>query len=219
MNLPTIKIYAKPHVAQYLRARFLEADQVLHIPNDHMLIPSIAACLTEDPQKRHKNQPPETRHQLECLEALLPARLQRYFVNDALLIEMTKLIELYFWVQVEIFVYRILTDQMQVAYKEDAIKAFYNEYGLTESLYPIGSFRKKLYRMQVRGVRPELPENITKVPRRISNKLTNQQCMQIYRLKTQHKKTYPVIAVEFGVHEKTVFNIVKKISKEFKNEI
>lgn len=207
-HLPYLRIIAKPHVAQYIKAHYLNEDAVIRIPPTDLILPLILASCTEDFTKSYKHSA-ESDHRLALCEILLPNRYRNHYLAADRASMLVKSLEKYFWKQAELFIYRILTDQQQIAYKEDAIKAFYEAHYLSESIYPVDHFRRQLTKMSIKGTRAELP-CIEAKP--ISYKLTRQQCMQVYRLRKHRKLPYRTIARHYHISHEQARNIFQTIS-------
>ncbi len=92
--------------------------------------------------------------------------------------------------------------------KEEAIRRFKERYGITETLYPIGHLRRQLHRSSVPGLIAKNPV----VEIRLSRKLSNVQCMQIYRLRKRQGLSDRAIAKAYKISHVSVQKIFKKVS-------
>lgn len=205
-HLSTIKIPSKPHVAQYIRTVFLNQEAIISIPSDDLILPLIVSCSTDQPTLRYQ-------HSLggyEHIDILLPNKHQHLWIDQDKAKTLTKLLEKYFWTRAEIYIYRILTDQRKISFKEDAIREFLSNHYITESIYPLGNFRRQLKRLDVKGTRAELPD----LRNPISYKLTRQQCMQVYRLKKHHKISLRIIAKHYQISHESARKIIENISQQ-----
>jgi predicted DNA-binding transcriptional regulator len=203
--LPTIRIPSKAHVAQYIKTVYLCEDAVIRIPSDELILPIILSCCTDESAERaHPSDAPGMEH----LEILLPTKYKNLWIHRDKARVLVKLLEKYFWTKAEVYIYRILTDQHRMAFKEDAIKAFYEDHYLTESIYPVGHFRRQLKRLDVKGSRAELPQ----LENPISYKLTKQQCMQVWRLSRHHKISLRIIAKHYQISHETTRKIIENIN-------
>jgi hypothetical protein len=201
-HLSTIKIPSKPHVAQYIRAKYLEEDATIHIRTENIILNLIASCSTQ-----HYNERAIYNDDFETVDVLLPKRYQHLYVSSDKVKTLVIALEKHFWMQAQLYIYNIITNPNLLATKEDAIDAFYKEYYLKESVYPVGNFRRMLTRKEVCGTQHQLPviERIT------SYRLSNQQCKQIARLHTQKKIPLRTIAQHYNISHEGARKIIKKI--------
>ncbi len=199
-HISTIKIPAKPHVAQYIRAKFLEEDAIIHIRTENLLLSTIISCCTENYAESASYTA-----DFETVDVLLPKPYQQLYVNEKKIKTLAIALEKHFWIQAQLFIYNILTNT--IATKEDAIEAFYREYYLKESVYPIGNFRRMLNRKEVAGTQHQVPS----LEKKISYRLSNQECKQIARLHKKRDISLRAIGQHYNISHEGARKIIKKI--------
>ncbi len=206
-HLPIIKIPTKKHVGQYIKSVYLCEDAIIRIPHDDLILMLIVACCTHNVKDRYTHD--DKLAELEMVDILLPPKYQDLWLKQSMAKSVVKFLEKYFWQNAEVFIYRILNDQHKISFKEDAIREFYEAHYLNESIYPVGHFRRQLERLKIKGTRAELPA----IEKKISYKLTHQQCMQVWRLNTQRKISLRIIANHYQISHEGARKIIKNISQ------
>lgn len=201
-HLSTIRIPSKPHVAQYIRAKYLEEDASIHIRTENIMLNLIVSCCTDKySEAAHYNESTET------LDVLLPKRYQHLYVAEDKVKTLVIALEKHFWMQAQLYIYNILTNPSIIATKENAIESFYKKHYLKESVYPIGNFRRMLTRKEVAGTQLQVPN----MERSMSYRLSNQQCKQMARLHLQKKIPLRTIAQHYNISHEGARKIIKKI--------
>ena len=209
MQTPTT-LCAKPHVVRFLASPSLPSEasakegakQDTPKIKDSLLIDCIRANLTADPRRRLQAVP----EGLQAIKVLLPSRYQKYFLDQANAGALASSLETYFWLHAERWISSVMVRNS--IFKDEAIRLFYEKFDINENIYPIGNFRRQLTRAKIAGIQPERP----KMARRYSYKLSNQECMQIYRLRKEDKLSYRQIAKHFELSHQTIKNIFENIS-------
>jgi hypothetical protein len=206
---PSIKLPLKPYIAQYIRSKYLSyEDAGIKLPAEDEILLSILPSLTEDMTKRYQH-PGDS--ELELLEVIVPVKYDRMVFDRAKVNELSKWITKYFWREAAHYINERLADQSRILFKEDAIREFYEEYQLTESLYPVDHFRRMLSKRGIKGTRAELPA-IEPKKKPLSYKLTPQQCMQIVRIRKTKNLSYRAIAKHYNISAMQAQRITNKIS-------
>lgn len=208
--MTTTRIIAKPHIAQYLRSRY-EKDGVIVIPARSLVFSILASALTADPMQR-LGAAPSPKYQV--VEVRMPQEYRQSYLSAEMAEHAAALLEKDFWNEARLFIYQRLTDPELTIFKDEAIKLFYAHIQLTESLYPIGHFRRQLTRKQLTGTRSKKPT----AKNRLSKKLTNEQCMIVYR--GRKKISYRRMASHFKVHHTSISRLISKlIDREKKRKL
>lgn len=200
MNQLTV-MCAKPHVAQFITHKFSQGD-IVKIPKDPVqLYTAVKSCTTTDFKKRLIDIP----EGMQAFRAALPEGYHFHYLAQQEVSLFAKALEKYFWTEFEIFMYQRINNINQ--YKDHAIKDFQEMYGVNESLYPIGHFRRKLHRNRVSGLKPPLPE----IKERLHPRIPDQICWQMYRVYRDKKISLRKLAEYYSIGYWSIWNIFQKI--------
>jgi len=194
---------AKPHVATFIRKASMK-DGLPRIQSKSILFNAIKGNLTPKFEDR-MDQVPEG---MEKLRILLPHRYRTLYMAADHVHDLAISLEEYFWFEFELYVLKKVAFHSD--YKDHAIRQFAQEYEITESIYSLGSFRRRLHRSGIRGIQPPVPD----VEPRISRVLTNQECWQMYRVWKERKVGYRKLSSAYKIGLGTCHEILKKISEK-----
>lgn len=196
----TTRIALKPHVAAFVRVHF-SSDRY----TSPRLIGTTAALvklhLTPYPLERMEQLP----QGMESVEIIMPGQYREAYLKATKAKELAKDIEAWYWDKAIAEVRRLIQDFDLT--KDEAIKLFCNQHQITESMYPIGSFRRKMHRAGVKGTTVEDVE----VTQRISYKLTNATAKQIARIRKSKNVPLRILAKHYNISPQQVKNITQKI--------
>lgn len=197
----TTTFIAKPHVAAFLKRYYFDKD--LHLPRlkDPMLIEIIRHNLTDLPMERLQDVP----QGYETLLLLLPPNMRYSYLKADQAIRIAMILETHFWIKAIEKVRQYMIEAS--LYKDESIKLFYKVYGISESQYAIGNFRRKMNRAKVSGTHVE---DLDLHPR-ISRKLSNQKCKQMARIRRTRGISLRTLADKYQLSHQQVQNITKKI--------
>lgn len=198
-RLPTISLICKPHVAQFLSCRLDKKNGQHYIIEKGAFWSVVKTKLTDDPTKRLKEVP----EGYQALKIVLPRNYQKYFFAADSVGSCLEDTEEFFWNGAISFisVYRANNK----CSKEDAIKAFYNEFELYESIYPYENMRKQLYRKGVFVDRNKVKINT------ISRLFSDEEAKKIATLFHTKKASSREIAKKFNISHQYVVNLHNKV--------
>lgn len=192
---------AKPHVAQFIRARYKQGDVVKLPRNPIQLYTAVKACTTPNFHKRMLILP----EGLEQFKAILPGGYHSHYLAQSEAGLFAEAMEKYFWEEFKNFIHNSRNEVNK--YKDHAIREFQEMYGVSESLYPIDHFRRKLNRSKVKGLRPELP----KIRERLHPRIPDQVCWQMYRVHKDRKVSIRRLTIYYHIHHDAIRRIFQKI--------
>lgn len=198
----TTRLIAKPHIIRFLDAQYSDHRGLIRITGRGLLFDSIKGNLTPDFHSRAE-QAPSGHLFFHCV---LPSPYKTFYLAQEQVKSLSKSLEEYFWLKANDYILTMMANDS--IYKDQAIKQFREEYGIDEECYPIDHFRRQITRLKVPGMKPQSKEIVP----RLSSKLTNQECMQIYR-SMRLGISSRLISRNYDITHRQAQKIFKKISQ------
>ncbi len=209
---------AKPHVAQWVNVHFSSStipplergclqggglSPRIHPRHHSLLFNALRSNLTSHFHKRMIRAP----FKCDTVDVQLPRVVEHMWVSRNGGQAVADILEEYWW---EKTVNHLLKHiQVHNQPKEDALRAYLDHYGITESMYSLGNLRRRLHRENVQGLHQPEPETSI----RFSYKLNNAQCFQIYRIHKKRKVSLRKLGEAYDLAHPGARNIFIKVSE------
>lgn len=142
---------------------------------------------------------------LVTFKAALPTPYQNHYLSHEHVHDFARSLESFFWIEFKEFIFLRLQENV---YKDHALKEFMEEFGITESMYPIGHFRRQLHRMKVKGLKQKAPE----LPDRIHIRIPNPICWRLYRINKKHNVSHRELAKHYPYSRRQIERIIANIN-------
>lgn len=209
----TTTLTAKPHVASFIQAYFrrdLMDGTVAKIPKNISALYNAVGHYSTIHFHDRITQAPDG---MVLFKAALPKPYESHYLSQRGAGEFGKSLEDFFWREFKEYILMHMHEYN--LYKDHVIMQFMDQYKITESLYPIGHFRRQCTRMKIRGLKQPIPMIRERLHRRISDQL----CMQMYRIYRDRKVSAKVIGEHYGLSKYAVHRIFKKIHHQKNKEV
>jgi len=201
-------ICAKPHVAAFIQTYFCRKVTIGHIVKLPKSISSLYNAVGHYATVEFQDRLTEAPDGMVLFKACLPKPYHNHYLSQQFAADFGRSMEDFFWREFK--EYLLLHIYEYNLYKDHVIKDFMSRYGITESMYPIGHFRRQCTRMKIRGLKQPVPD----IRPRIHRSIPDQMCMQMYRVYRDRQMSARVIADHYNLHTRAVERIIKKIKEK-----